>query len=81
MTAYDALAGISTMRFTSFLITGCSFVGPPADSSESSKVEWIAADDIPQLASAGRISDGPSLTALCYYLAVHRGLASSTPPA
>jgi 8-oxo-dGTP pyrophosphatase MutT (NUDIX family) len=72
MTAYNALSGIATMRFTSFHISDCTHVGPPTDPSESTKIEWISADTIPELAADGQITDGPSLTALSYYLGIYR---------
>jgi ADP-ribose pyrophosphatase YjhB (NUDIX family) len=75
MTAYDAIAGISTMRFTSFVATDAVRIGEPRDLVEASRVEWIPLSDVPKLADSGQISDGPSLTALSYYLAVHRPLA------
>ena len=72
MTSYNALSGLSTMHFTSFYITGCTYIGAPTDPSEASKVEWISADSIPKLAAEGQITDGPSLTALSYYLGIYR---------
>lgn len=69
LTSYNALSGLSTMRFTIFHATGCTYVGPPTDVSESTRVEWVAADDVMKLMADGKIPDGPSLTALSYYLA------------
>ncbi len=72
MTAYNALSGISDMRFTAFVATGAEHVGPPADHGEASRVEWVPLAEVPKLAAEGQIQDGPSLTALTYYLAVER---------
>ena len=72
MTAYNALSGISDMRFTAFLAEGAERIGPPSDPGESSQVEWVPLADVPRLAAQGQIQDGPSLTALTYYLAVER---------
>ncbi len=72
MIRYNALSGISDMQFTAFVANGAEHVGPPADQSESSRVEWIRAAEIPKLAAAGEIKDGPSLAALMYYLAVEQ---------
>jgi 8-oxo-dGTP pyrophosphatase MutT (NUDIX family) len=72
MTAYNALSGISDMRFTAFIASEVERIGPPADKSESSRMEWVPLDTIPKLAVAGQIQDGPSLTALTYYLAIER---------
>jgi 8-oxo-dGTP pyrophosphatase MutT (NUDIX family) len=72
MTAYNALSGISDMQFTAFLATDAEHMGPPADHGESSRVEWVPLASVPELAAQGKIQDGPSLTALTYYLAVER---------
>jgi 8-oxo-dGTP pyrophosphatase MutT (NUDIX family) len=72
LTAYNALSGISDMRFTAFLVKGAERIGPPSDPSESSQVEWVPLAEVPRLAAEGQIQDGPSLTALIYYLAVER---------
>ncbi|HBW20564.1 MAG: NUDIX hydrolase [Streptosporangiaceae bacterium] len=72
MTEYNALSGISDMQFTAFLATGAARIGPPSDPGESSRVEWVPLSEVPGLAARGQIQDGPSLTALTYYLAVAR---------
>jgi 8-oxo-dGTP pyrophosphatase MutT (NUDIX family) len=41
MTAYNALSGISDMRFTVYVASGTGHIGPPSDRSESARVEWI----------------------------------------
>jgi hypothetical protein len=35
-------------------------------------VEWVSVGKVPELAAQGLIPDGPSLTALTYYLTVTR---------
>ncbi|MFI1582178.1 NUDIX hydrolase [Embleya sp. NPDC055664] len=72
MTAYNALSGISTMRFTGFHATDSRYIGPPTDPSEASLVEWLPIEKVAELAATGEISDGPSLTAIAYYLGIHR---------
>jgi 8-oxo-dGTP pyrophosphatase MutT (NUDIX family) len=72
MIAYDALSGISTMRFHSFHATDCTYIGPPTDRSEATRIEWIPAEDVAKLATQGEIADGPSLTAISYYLGPRR---------
>ncbi|MDH6130671.1 8-oxo-dGTP pyrophosphatase MutT (NUDIX family) [Kitasatospora sp. MAA4] len=69
---YDALAGISTMRFRSFHVTGCEYVGEPSDQSESSRVAWLPEAEVVRLLTGGEIPDGPSLAALSYFLGPHR---------
>ncbi|OKI22188.1 NUDIX hydrolase [Streptomyces sp. CB03911] len=73
---YDALAGISTMHFRSFHITGCEYIGEPTDRSEASRVEWLTEAEVVKLLSTGEVPDGPSLAALSYYLGPHRLLGS-----
>jgi 8-oxo-dGTP pyrophosphatase MutT (NUDIX family) len=72
MTTYHPLSGISTMRYTTFLARDAVRVSAPVDTAETTKVEWIALADVPKLAAAGQIPDGPSLTALSFYLGMHR---------
>jgi len=60
------------MRFTAYHARGATYIGEPADPSESSRVEWLPLDEVRRLMREGLISDGPSLTALAYYLAAAR---------
>jgi 8-oxo-dGTP pyrophosphatase MutT (NUDIX family) len=69
LVSYNALSGISDMRFTAYLARGATYIGEPADPSESSRVGWLPLDEVPRVMRDGMISDGPSLTALAYYLA------------
>lgn len=72
LTAYNALSGISDMRFSVFIASDAEHIGPPPDHGESSRVEWIPFSEVPKLAAGGQIQDGPSLTALAYYMAIER---------
>jgi 8-oxo-dGTP pyrophosphatase MutT (NUDIX family) len=74
---YDALAGISTMHFRCFHVTGCEYVGEPTDRSEASRVEWLTQAEVVELLAAGEVPDGPSLAALSYYLGPHRLLGDA----
>jgi 8-oxo-dGTP pyrophosphatase MutT (NUDIX family) len=74
MIEYKPIAGISTMHYTTFLASDLVRIGDPVDDSESTRVEWIRLTDVPRLADAGQITDGPSLTALAYYLGIYRTL-------
>jgi hypothetical protein len=60
------------MHFQLFHATNCEQVGTPKDSSEAERVEWLAEDEVVRLASEGLVADGPSLTAISYYLGPHR---------
>jgi len=72
LVAYNALSGVSTMRFSSFHVTDCEYIGPPQDQSESSRIEWVPEAEVVELIARGQIPDGPSLTALAYFLGPHR---------
>lgn len=69
---YDALAGISTMRFHSFHATECEQVGVPTDASEATRIEWLPEAEVVKLLASGEVADGPSLAALAYYLGPYR---------
>jgi 8-oxo-dGTP pyrophosphatase MutT (NUDIX family) len=66
---YNALSGISTMRFTAYHAIGSTFTGPPTDPSESTHTEWFTPAEVAKLIADGQVPDGPSLTALSFYLA------------
>ena len=74
MTEYNAISGIGNMRFTAFLATNVIRIGEPADKTEATRVEWHPLADVPKLAADGQITDGPSLTALSYYLGIYSTL-------
>ncbi|MGH4005766.1 MAG: NUDIX hydrolase, partial [Pseudonocardiaceae bacterium] len=68
---YSPMTGISAHRYRLFLALGAVRVGDP-DVGESERVEWVPVGQVPELAARGLIPDGPSLTALTYYLTVTR---------
>jgi 8-oxo-dGTP pyrophosphatase MutT (NUDIX family) len=70
LVSYNALSGISNLRFISFCATEVSHVGDPSDASEASRVEWIPLLEVPALVMKGKIVDGPSLLALTHYLSM-----------
>ncbi|MEU6232641.1 NUDIX hydrolase [Kitasatospora sp. NPDC047058] len=72
LTEYDALAGISTMHFTAFHITGCTRIGEPTDVSEATRVEWMSEAEVVKLLTSGGVPDGPSHAALSFYLGPYR---------
>ncbi|MEV4561029.1 NUDIX hydrolase [Kitasatospora sp. NPDC049285] len=72
MTEYDAMAGISDAHFRSYHVTDCTRIGDPEDVSEATRVEWLPETQVVELLTSGQISDGPSLTALSYYLGPYR---------
>jgi 8-oxo-dGTP pyrophosphatase MutT (NUDIX family) len=70
MVSYNALSGISTMRFAVYLGVNPAKTGPPTDGAESLKIYWSPLSDIPRLIRQGELRDGPSLTALSFYLGI-----------
>jgi 8-oxo-dGTP pyrophosphatase MutT (NUDIX family) len=66
--SYFPSIGLMDQRFNVFLADGAKYVGEPADSSESDRVEWIAISELPALVRRGEIVDGYSLTALLWLL-------------
>ncbi|MGH3903745.1 MAG: NUDIX hydrolase [Pseudonocardiaceae bacterium] len=71
LVAFSPMTGISAQRYRLFLARDVVRVGEP-EVAESDRVEWISLDKVPELAAQNLISDGPSLTAMTYYLMVTR---------
>jgi 8-oxo-dGTP pyrophosphatase MutT (NUDIX family) len=74
---YNAISGIGDMHFSLFVARGAERVGAPQDVSETDRAEWKSLTEVRKLLDSGHITDGPSVTALSYYLAVE---ASGSPP-
>jgi 8-oxo-dGTP pyrophosphatase MutT (NUDIX family) len=72
LTAYHPTNGLSDQTFHVFLARRATYVGPPADWTESDKVEWVPAARLRAYLAAGAIGDGLSMTALCWCLAFGR---------
>jgi 8-oxo-dGTP pyrophosphatase MutT (NUDIX family) len=68
LVVYHPLSGISTMTYTVFHATGVTEVGEP-DADEADRVSWFTAAEARALLAKGLVPDGPSLTALSFYLA------------
>lgn len=69
LTAYHPMSGITAQRFQLFLASGAERVGEP-EAEEANRVEWIPLAKVRKLLADGDILDGPSLTALAYFLTV-----------
>lgn len=67
MVQYDAIPGISTMHFTSWVGHGALRVGDFAD-DETARIGWHSLPEVANLIHEEQVSDGPSLTALSFYL-------------
>jgi len=67
---YNALPGISDARFHLFTADGATYQGPPVDSTEADRVEWVPISRVGALIERDELADGPTLTALTLVLAL-----------
>jgi len=72
MVSYNALSGISTMRFTAYVAIQARYTSEVEDHNESSRTRWHSMDDVARLVRQREVQDGPSLAALAYYRAFHQ---------
>jgi 8-oxo-dGTP pyrophosphatase MutT (NUDIX family) len=68
--AYHPSNGSSDQVFHIFVAEGADYVGDPVDPYESERVEWVPFDEVRQLITKGTITDGLSLSALLWWLAL-----------
>jgi 8-oxo-dGTP pyrophosphatase MutT (NUDIX family) len=68
LTTYAPMAGISDHLYRVFVAGGAELVGS-SDAAESERVEWVPLADVPKLLASGQVPDGPSVTALSFYVA------------
>jgi 8-oxo-dGTP pyrophosphatase MutT (NUDIX family) len=61
--------GLIDQAFHVFVSDGAEHVGDPTTPDEVERVEWIPLARVPELAAAGELGDGFSLTALLWALA------------
>lgn len=69
LTMYHPMSGISAHKYRVYAVSGVELVGEPEE-AEASRVEWVPLPKVRELLAAGQVPDGPSLTALAYFLAV-----------
>jgi 8-oxo-dGTP pyrophosphatase MutT (NUDIX family) len=55
-----------------FRADGATPAGPPSDSTESARAEWVPLSEVPRLIAAGDIVSGTTMAALLYLLAPPR---------
>jgi 8-oxo-dGDP phosphatase len=70
LVTYHPTNGMSDATFHVFAAEGATEVGAPTDTDESERVEWLPWDRVRTEIAAGRVTDGLSLTALLYALAM-----------
>ena len=69
LVTYHPSAGLSDQRFTLFLADGATHEGEPSDRTEAEEVAWVSIVRLREILASGQVSDGLSLTALCWVLA------------
>jgi 8-oxo-dGTP pyrophosphatase MutT (NUDIX family) len=69
LTTYHPMSGISAHKYRVFAMSDVERAGKPEE-AEASHVEWVPLPKVRDLLVAGQVPDGPSLTALSYFLAV-----------
>jgi 8-oxo-dGDP phosphatase len=67
---YHPTNGTSDATFHVFAAETAVEVGAPTDPDESERIEWLSWADVRAEIAAGRVTDGLSLTALLYALAM-----------
>ncbi len=70
LTTYFAHNGTSDVTFHLLTADGATYVGEPTDPDEAERVEWLPWSRVREEISAGRVTDGLSLTALLWVLAL-----------
>jgi 8-oxo-dGTP pyrophosphatase MutT (NUDIX family) len=70
LVTYHPMSGISAHDYRVFTVSDLERIGEP-EKSEAGRVEWMPLPRVRELLSTGHVPDGPSLTALAYFLAVH----------
>jgi 8-oxo-dGTP pyrophosphatase MutT (NUDIX family) len=68
--SYAPSNGSSDQIFHVFAADGATHVGEPTDVSESERIAWVPIDEVRRLIADGGITDGLSLTALLWALAL-----------
>ena len=63
---FDPAPGILDQRFHVFVGTDPVQVGPPTDTNESSRIEWIGVEELRRLLLSGQIPDGFTFGAIAY---------------
>ncbi len=64
--------GLTDQTFHLLLARGAVHVGSPSDWHESERVAWLPVAEVRHELAAGRVTDGLSVTALCWCLAFGR---------
>ena len=66
--SFQPMPGMVDTPHQVFLARGAQYVGEPTDLEEAGRVDWIALDQVPDLARKGEILGSGSLVGLLHYL-------------
>ena len=69
LVTYQYAHGVSDGRFALFLAEGATQLGPPTDTAEADRIEWLPVADVRSMVASGEVIDGLSLTALLWVFA------------
>jgi len=72
LVVYYPTNGLSDQIFHCFIARGATHVGDPSDPGEAERIEWVDAARVRRMVHDGEMSDGLSLTAVLYALALGR---------
>jgi 8-oxo-dGTP pyrophosphatase MutT (NUDIX family) len=67
--SYQPANGLSDQKFHLFLSERAEHLGEPTDTAEFERLEWVSIERLSNIAKAGEMLDGLSLTAVLYVLA------------
>ncbi|MHB1496539.1 MAG: NUDIX hydrolase [Acidimicrobiales bacterium] len=67
--SYQPANGLSDQQFHLFLCERAEHLGEPTDTAEFERLEWVSTERLSNIAKAGEMLDGLSLTAVLYALA------------
>ncbi len=66
---YEPTNGITDSRHHLFWANGATYQGPPSDTTEADRIEWVPLAEVRSLIDKGELADGPTLIALLHILA------------
>jgi 8-oxo-dGTP pyrophosphatase MutT (NUDIX family) len=75
LTTFQPLAGVADFENQVFLAQGAEHIGPPADTNEAARVEWIDLDSVPDRIARGEIVSAGTQIGLLHVLAFHASRA------
>jgi len=69
LVSYEPTNGITDSRHHLFWSDGAIYQGPPSDTTEADRIEWVPLAEVRPLIDKGELTDGPTLIALLHLLA------------